>query len=88
MAAGRRLLYAPAARVRHRAPPRGALPSAARIRLRERNRRRVVRLHYRGLDAARFAAWFYPTRVLLMAGYAMRGELIRARAVWRGMVEK
>jgi pentatricopeptide repeat protein len=36
---------------------------------------------------ARFAAWFYPTRILLMAGYGMRGELDRARAVWRGMVE-
>jgi pentatricopeptide repeat protein len=63
------------------------LPSAARIRLRDRNRRRLVRLHYERPDAARFAAWFYPTRILLMAGYGIRGELDRARAVWRGMVE-
>ncbi len=87
MAAGRRLLYAPAARVRHRARPRGAMPSAGRIRLRDRNRRRLVRLHYERPDAARFAAWFYPTRILLMAGYGIRGELDRARAIWRGMVE-
>jgi hypothetical protein len=82
---GQRLLYAPAARITHRAPARGTLPSAEQLRLRDRNRRRLVRLHYSPLQAARFAAWFYPTRMMVMARYALMGEMERARAVGRGM---
>ncbi len=55
MKSGVRLLYAPAARLRHRVPPMGTQPSPAQIQLRDRNRRRIVRLHYaqRGVHSFR-----------------------------------
>jgi GT2 family glycosyltransferase len=84
---GLRLVYAPAARVRHRVPPVGAMPSPMQIRFRDRNRRRIVRLHYGALDSALFFAWFYPSRVALMVRYALQGELERTRAVLKGMTE-
>jgi hypothetical protein len=83
-----RLVYAPAARLRHRVPPVDALPSPTQIRLRDRNRRRIVRLHYGALDTALFFAWFYPSRVALMVRYALMGEIERARAVLKGMSER
>jgi GT2 family glycosyltransferase len=85
MASGAKLLYAPAARLKHRVPPWGTEPSGAQIRYRDRNRRRMVRTHYGNGDAALFAIWFYPTRVLLMLRYALRGEMERARGIWQGM---
>ena len=87
MKGGLRLLYAPAARLRHRVPPVGTLPSPSQIRLRDRNRRRIVRLHYSPLQTARFAIWYHPTRVALMVRYVLQGEWERAKAVWRGMTE-
>jgi GT2 family glycosyltransferase len=84
---GMKLVYAPAARIKHRVPPIGTLPSAMQIRYRDRNRRRIVRLHYSAGPAALFALWFYPTRVALMLRYSVMGEIERARAVWRGMTE-
>jgi hypothetical protein len=85
---GLRLVYAPAARLRHRVPPVGTLPSPMQIRFRDRNRRRIVRLHYGALDTALFFAWFYPSRVGLMLRYALMGEIERAGAVLKGMSER
>ena len=84
---GMRLVYAPAARLRHRVPAIGTPPSAFQIRFRDRNRRRIVKLHYGFGDALRFALWFYPTRVALMIRYALQGEIDRAGAVLKGMTE-
>ena len=82
-----RLVYAPTARLRHRVPPVGTLPSPMQIRFRDRNRRRIVRLHYGALDTALFFAWYYPSRLALMVRYALMGEIERARAVIKGMTE-
>jgi GT2 family glycosyltransferase len=84
---GLRLLYAPAARLQHKVSAVGALPSPMQIRFRDRNRRRIVRLHYGALDAVLFFLWFYPSRVALMLRYGLQGELERARAVLKGMTE-
>jgi len=84
---GLRLVYAPAARLKHRVPPVGALPSPMQIRFRDRNRRRIVRLHYGALDTVLFSVWFYPTRVALIVRYALQGEVERVRGVMKGMVE-
>jgi len=84
---GLRLAYAPAARLRHRVPPAGTPPSPAQIRLRDRNRRRIVRLHYSRMHAAIFAIWYYPTRIASMIRYVAQGEWERAKAVWRGMTD-
>jgi GT2 family glycosyltransferase len=85
MRSGQRLLYAPAARVRHRVAPRGTLPSVQQIRVGARNRRRLVRQYYSPRDAALFAIWFYPSQAALMLTYIVRGEAERARAIWRGL---
>lgn len=85
---GRRLLYAPGARLLHRVPPPGTFPSPFQIRHRDRNRRRLVRLHYSAVDRIRFMAWFYPTRLALAAGYLLRWNGARAAAVIRGMTER
>jgi len=87
MKSGYRLLVASAARLRHKVPPLGSSPSASQIHLRDRNRRRIVRLHYSLFDALRFAIWFYPTRVALMVAYGLRGDAARVRGILRGMVE-
>ncbi len=84
---GYRLLYQPAARVRHRVPWGPASPSPLQIRLRDRNRRRLARRHFAWPDRLRFAAWYYPTRVVRIAQYACRGDWVRARAIWLGMTE-
>ena len=85
---GLKLIYAPGARLRHRVPAVGTLPSASQIRLRDRNRRRIVRAHYSALDTIRFSIWFYPSRVALMAKYVLQGEIARARGVLQGMSER
>ena len=86
--AGYRLYYQPAARVLHREPAQVADPTAFQIRLRDRNRRRLVRKHYGTLDRLRFAAWFYPTRMIRLSQYAMRGDWDRARAIVQGATER
>jgi hypothetical protein len=86
-ASGFRLLYAPAARIRHKVPPRGTPPSPLQIRLRDRNRRRLARLHYGALDRARFLAWFYSTRLAWALRYAAARDLARLRALWQGVTE-
>lgn len=82
--AGWRLLHVPQARMVHKvAFPEGD-PTPGKIHLRDRNRRRMVRSHYRWDDRIRFALWFYPTRVVHLVRYLSRGDLARARAILSG----
>jgi GT2 family glycosyltransferase len=84
---GMRLRYQPAARVYHKDQVRrDATPF--QIRLRDRNRRRLVRRHYALLDRVRFAAWFYPTRLLRLAQYVGRADWPRAGAIVAGMTTR
>jgi hypothetical protein len=78
-----RAIHEPSAVVWHR-QRRGAAPSSFQIVQRDRNRRRLVRLHYSRSDRMAFALWFYPTRFAHFAGYAVRFDWGRAAAVWRG----
>lgn len=85
---GWELWYEPAARLRHKVPPSGAVPPAKHLRLRERNRRRLVRSHYGVLGRLLFWFWFYPTRVVLVLGNLFRGDLPRAQAILKGSLER
>lgn len=85
--AGWRIGWVPAARLAHRVPPRGAPPTADQIRLRDRNRRRLVRLHYTAAWRIAFGLWFWPTRLIHLARYALRGDAVRARGILAGMRE-
>ena len=84
---GWELWYVPTARLRHKVPPFGTVPPARHLHLRDRNRRRLVRAHYGVMQRLLFAAWFYPTRVVLGLGYLVRGDLPRAKAILRGSLE-
>ena len=86
--AGWRIGWVPGARLAHRVPERGAPPSPAQIRLRDRNRRRMVRMHYRAGWRLAFALWFWPTRVIHLARYALRGDWSRVAAILAGMRER
>ena len=85
--AGWRLGWVPAARLAHRVPALGTDPTPMQIRLRDRNRRRLVRHAYRPLWRLLFSLWFWPTRMILLARYALRGEWARASAIVTGMTE-
>ena len=83
--AGYEIVYEPRATVLHRIAP-AARETPFQIRQRDRNRRRLVRLHYGPAERVRFAAWFYPTRLIHLIRYAARGEWKEARAVIDGAV--
>lgn len=85
--AGYHLYYEPRAWMYHREPV-DPQPNAFQIRLRDRNRRRVVRRHFGRLDRLRFAAWFYPSRAMRLVQYLARGDWPRARAIVAGAVER
>ena len=85
--AGWRLLHAPEARLAHAVPFPEPPAVAWKIRLRDRNRRRLVRAHFGAWDRWRFAWWFYPTRVVRIAQYLLARDWPRARAILRGMTE-
>lgn len=86
--AGWRIGWVPGARLAHRVPERGAPPTPAQIRLRDRNRRRMVRMHYRAGWRLAFALWFWPTRVIHLARYSLRGDWSRVAAILAGMRER
>jgi GT2 family glycosyltransferase len=77
---GYALLYAPSAVAFHRVSTVAEPASAFQIRQRDRNRRRLVGRHYGLADRLRFAAWFYPTRLLHAARYAFTGNLEHLKA--------
>jgi hypothetical protein len=58
------------------------------IRLRDRNRRRMVREHYSLPWRVAFALWFWPTRVVHLIRYLLRRDVPRARAIVAGMRER
>ncbi len=86
--AGWTILHDPRAHVRHRAPPRGEEPRPEQIRYRDRNRRRLVREHLGLGQRVRFSAWFYPTRVIHLIRYLGRGDIPRAEAILKGLMER
>jgi len=77
---GYALLYAPAALAYHRVSTFAEPASAFQVRQRDRNRRRLVGRHYGPADRLRFAVWFYPTRLLHAARYALTGNLGHLKA--------
>lgn len=83
--AGVAMLYEPAARVLHRVR-RNDAGSPFQIRQRDRNRRRLVRLHYDAMSRLGFALWFYPTRFAHLLRYSARRDWSRARAIVDGAV--
>lgn len=85
--AGWRMGWVPGARLAHRVPPLGTDPTPMQIRLRDRNRRRLVRHAYRPLRRLLFSLWFWPTRMILLVRYALRREWARASAIVTGMTE-
>ena len=87
-AAGYRLYYQPGARMLHREAPRRALATPFAARLRDRNRRRIVREYYSPRERLLFAMWFYPTRAVRLIQYLVRGDLPGARAILSGAVAR
>ena len=87
-AGGWRLGWVPSARLAHRVPPVGAEPTPMQIWLRDRNRRRLVRDGYPAPWRLLFACWFWPTRLVLLARYALRRDWPRARAILTGMTAR
>lgn len=81
---GFRLRYVPEARLTHKVPTTSQEPSPFQIRQRDRNRRRFVRLRLSATGRARFACWFYPTRLVHLARYLVRADWARARAIVDG----
>ena len=86
--AGYRLYYQPAARMLHREPARRPDSTPFQILQRDRNRRRMVRQHFSVPQKIVFALWFYPTRVVRLAQYLLRGEWKRAATIVRAAVAR
>lgn len=82
--AGHALVYEPTAMVQHRIA-RHEKTTPFQIRQGGRNRRRFVRLHYTILQRIRFMCWFYPTRLVHLARYAVTGQWTHARAIVDGL---
>ena len=85
--AGWRLGWMPTARLAHRVPPTGSPDSPFQIRLRDRNRRRMARAVYGWRDRLAFALWFWPTRLVHLLRYHLRGDRDRAAALLAGLRE-
>jgi GT2 family glycosyltransferase len=86
--AGFRLLWVPAARLLHKVTVPEPEIAPHKILLRDRNRRRTVRLHYRWWERLVFYGWFVPTRVIHLARYLVRADWARARMILRGAWER
>lgn len=85
--AGWRLGWMPTARLAHRVLPAGSPDSPMQIRLRDRNRRRMARSLYGWRDRLAFALWFWPTRLVHLLRYRLRGDRDRANALLAGLRE-
>lgn len=85
---GYALLHEPRARIRHEKPLEEGPPSPFRIRLRDRNRRRIMRRHFGPLGRLPFQAWFWPSRAVRLLQHLSRGDLDRARAIVEGALER
>lgn len=85
--AGWSLLYVARAIATHKVAYPLQADSAFAIRLRDINRRRVVVLHYSLPMRLAFMIWFYPTRIVHLARFVVRGDRARISAIWKGLVE-
>lgn len=83
--AGLTLLYQPEARILHHTTPAKAVPTPFQIVLRDRNRRRVAARRFHLSRRIMFRLFFYPSRIVHLLAFAVRGDLARAAAIWRGM---
>jgi GT2 family glycosyltransferase len=83
MRSGVEMMYEPSARVLHRVTPHD-VGSPFQIRQRDRNRRRLVRLHYSPFSRLGFGLWFYPTRFVHLLRYSALRDWPRARAIIEG----
>lgn len=86
--AGFKLYYQPAARLLHREPASRELASPFAATHRDRNRRRLVREHYSLRARVLFALWFYPTRVVRLLQYMLRGDFHGARGLIAGALTR
>jgi GT2 family glycosyltransferase len=86
--AGWQLYWVPAALARHHVPRHAGAPSPFAIRYRDRNRRRVASLHYGVWQRVGFWLFFAPSRLLQLVRFAMKADVARALAVWRGLVHR
>jgi GT2 family glycosyltransferase len=85
VAGGWALAWVPSAVAHHHCPYPQPHPSPWAITQRDRNRRLFAQLQLRGAHRLAFAAWYYPSRLLLAARYLAAGDRARSVAVWRGM---
>lgn len=85
---GYRLLLEPRARIQHKKPFDESDLSPMAIRLRDRNRRRLMRRHFGVLGQIPFWAWFWPTRCVRLGQYLVRNDRERARAIVAGALER
>lgn len=83
-----RIGWSTRARLAHRVPPLGSPPTPMQIRLRDRNRRRLVRERYSITWRVLFSLWFWPTRAAHLVRYALFRDWPRASAIVTGMTER
>lgn len=86
--AGWRLLFVENALATHKVAFPVPSDSAFAIRQRDQNRRRLIRLHYRGAARAAAYVWLVSTRLLHMMRFAARGDLPRLKAVATGLAAR
>jgi len=84
--AGLRLLYVPRARVVHKVPYPEPRTAAWKIVARDRNRRRLARLHLSVFERVRFWGFFFPSRAVLVGVAMVRLDGERVRALVEGAV--
>lgn len=83
--AGFAALYEPRARCLHRVPPPADEPTPFQIAQRDRNRRRLAAARLSPARRLLFRLWYYPTRLVHLAHYVVRGDRARARAIVDGV---
>ncbi len=85
---GYRLLYQPRARILHWCEPEESERTPFQIRMRDRNRRRLMRRHFSLPRRGPFLIRFYVTRLVHLARYLVQRDGDRAGAILRGMTER
>ncbi len=86
--AGWQLLFVPGARLVHKVPFPEPVIAPHKIVLRDRNRRRMVREHYRWWERAAFTIWFAASRLVHLVRYVLHADRARASAILRGAVAR